>query len=622
MINSKINLVNNSSAKTTTSQSISHNTLMTKSVVMLDEGQTIKGEVVDIRNDEVSVRLNENDTITAKLEGASELVIGQKAIFKVVDASPQNLTIQQLKSNLKLSEEITILNALDAAGLPKNDKNKSIVKELLANQMSIDKQTILKILHQSFLNKDASINTIVLMNKHKFPITEKTLAQFEHYRNNENVLTNDIENLSKDITQIIVKKSLTSNYNNLIQINNTFTNTFLNLSENNKIEQNLTINNISLPFSDEFLTADDRIELVDLLENFSMSDELKLDILNNNASIKDIVNLIKESLALLQDNEISFQPQESENEQIDYNTILNNNVINKVLSTFSDIGQNNDYISSFLNEKELDTLFNYVQKLDFNTNNNVILNDISKSQLLQDIKHGNISSSNFIKLISENMASSDEKSIRNLFISKEYQNIFSHMIKKNMLLDYDDLKKENGVNKYYNKIYNTLNDINNFVNQINTNNDETLKHSSLLKDNIDFMKTINDMFTYIQLPVNLKGKKLHSDLYVYSNKKNLQMQRENISILLHLNMDYLGDIDIYATLSKNNLSTKFYLEDSQGISIINDNINNLIKSINKLGFNFSYEVNRREKKVDIVNDLIEKDVPKTQIKRFSFDIRA
>ena len=55
-----------------------------------------------------------------------------------------------MQNSLQSSEQITSHKALTEAGLPINEKNLSIVLELLANNMPIHKQSIMNILTQSF----------------------------------------------------------------------------------------------------------------------------------------------------------------------------------------------------------------------------------------------------------------------------------------------------------------------------------------------------------------------------------------------------------------------------------------------------------------------------------------
>ena len=142
------------------------------------------------------------------------------------------------------------------------------------------------------------------------------------------------------------------------------------------------------------------------------------------------------------------------------------------------------------------------------------------------------------------------------------------------------------------------------------------------KENLDFMKTLNELFTYVQLPLHMKGKTVHSDLYVYTKKKDLRKNKNAVSALLRLDMDYLGSMDIHVNLHYNQLQTKFYLETEDSIQLVREHIGELEETLLTKGFLVHSEIMKKEKEMDIVEDFIEKETQNSGLKRYSFDIRA
>ena len=81
------------------------------------------------------------------------------------------------------------------------------------------------------------------------------------------------------------------------------------------------------------------------------------------------------------------------------------------------------------------------------------------------------------------------------------------------------------------------------------------------------------------------------ELYVFTNKKNLAGKTDNISAMLHLDMDNLKSMDIYVNLSGgNNVSTNFVLETEELLDFVYQHIDRLNARLEKLGYNTHFEM--------------------------------
>jgi hypothetical protein len=131
----------------------------------LKEGQQVKGQILDLRYNEVRVRLEpDKQIITAKLTGDVPLAIGDEARFVVTEENGQRLSLKYLPDSTAASTA-TITKALTASSLPLTDRNKAIVEQLLNHRMPIDKQTLSLLSKAALLNKEASPLSLVLMYK-------------------------------------------------------------------------------------------------------------------------------------------------------------------------------------------------------------------------------------------------------------------------------------------------------------------------------------------------------------------------------------------------------------------------------------------------------------------------
>ena len=135
----------------------------------------LTGEIIDLKSNEIIVRLDDGSNISAQIYDTTNLSIGQTIKFHLQD-NKGVLILEPLKESISSSGNL-VHKALEAAGLPITDKNVSLVTELLKNNMSLDSQSINNIVQQSNYNKDISVETLVLMNKHNIPITEENAIE-------------------------------------------------------------------------------------------------------------------------------------------------------------------------------------------------------------------------------------------------------------------------------------------------------------------------------------------------------------------------------------------------------------------------------------------------------------
>lgn len=144
-----------------------------------------------------------------------------------------------------------------------------------------------------------------------------------------------------------------------------------------------------------------------------------------------------------------------------------------------------------------------------------------------------------------------------------------------------------------------------------------------LNQNLDFMQQINQLYSYVQLPLRLQQGDAHGDLYVYTNKKHLAAKDGQISALLHLDMEHLGPVDVYVSMMSEKVNTKFYLQDDEMLDFLMGHMEILTQRLQKRGYQCSFEMqvhNQEEASNDIRKLLTEeKHVP---LAEYAFDVRT
>ncbi|MCR5303883.1 MAG: flagellar hook-length control protein FliK [Lachnospiraceae bacterium] len=144
-----------------------------------------------------------------------------------------------------------------------------------------------------------------------------------------------------------------------------------------------------------------------------------------------------------------------------------------------------------------------------------------------------------------------------------------------------------------------------------------------LNNNVKFINNINEAFPYIQLPVRMDGGEAHGDLYVYTNKKGSLAEKDEVTALLHLDMDHLGQLDVYLTLKDgDHLGTHFYLEDDETLDLIAQHMDQLEKGMEKRGYVVKTELSTRDKMAKPADILTDKENKPKVLSFNSFDARA
>lgn len=165
----------------------------------MQKGEVFKGEILDIKQNNVTIRLSNGQNITAKLTEQFEFTIGQKVLFQVKDANAEQLILKPMSEELMSPKDSKAYQALEEAGVVVNKENVKIVEQLIQNNLPIDKNFINKVLQYNKKFKDTSIDNIILFLKNDMTVSKENIQQLNNYMNNNNSLKQDILSLMDKI---------------------------------------------------------------------------------------------------------------------------------------------------------------------------------------------------------------------------------------------------------------------------------------------------------------------------------------------------------------------------------------------------------------------------------------
>ncbi len=609
-------------AKASTSFGINSASQSTNITNGLYKGQQLNGEVMDLRNEEVTVRLQDGRVLNAKMEDNSALSIGDKVNFKVLDVSNSNLTLKLISDNANSSLGQILDRALDAAGLSKNSRNREIVGELLKQQMSIDKNTINMLIKQSMAFKDTPITTLVLLHKYQLPVTKENLRLFEEYEKNAHNIYHDLEHMASAVTELFqsfggTEEAYIKESKQLLQTlfsgrnENQLTLSKESITELNQLLSSQVdatvkefINSTTL-LSNGMLTVEQAKELVGKVSNLPLSIlpielEQLMDYINASPSPSPMINT---SLPAA-DRVNSTIGSDTQGESNPFHT-MHGSTINHL-----------DLAGEPSNElfKPQDGL----TKIDLN-----FLHDLKKYHISPDLLTHMGNRSELLSHFMNHLDSFDVEIAKTLLNSKDFKEILKDELLSKWSLSPNEMADKNRVDSYLEVLEKDIKNLSNFLEQTYfANGVKVGGQASHLTDNINFMNQLNQFFTYTQIPIKLNTGYTKSELYVYSKRKRSSENESGVSVLLHLNMNYLGPLDIYVKLDKNQVDSTFYCDNENIISLISNHINILTNNLTAKGFHINTSVEARTKTVNVIKEILEEDSSASSGIRYNFDVRA
>jgi len=212
--------------------------------------------------------------------------------------------------------------------------------------------------------------------------------------------------------------------------------------------------------------------------------------------------------------------------------------------------------------------------------------------------------------------------IKKILQSDVFKNSLNKIISNKYELLPDEVSKDNSVHRVYERLASDLNKLNSVLNS--TTNNPLAESVKNLSDNINFMNELNQTFNYVQIPLKMTNNDASGELYVYTNKKSLSSSDGQVSALLHLDMEYLGPMNVHVLMNSNtsNVSTKFYLADDSALDLISNNIDLLNSRLNKRGYSVSNEFVNESNQKSVLNSILDDNKNISVISSNSFDARA
>lgn len=578
--------------------------------LMLKEGQIIKGEIIDLRYNQIAIRLEPgNQVVHATLEGNLPLAIGQTAQFQVVQGTSEHLLLKYIPSPMQSTAEAMIAKALTASNLPLTNQNKSLVTLLLNHNMSIDTQSLRTLVNLTKRYPDADPRTLILMHKYQIPITKENITQFEAYANQTEQFSSMINELSDTIMELLQTPS-----------NPAFTST----ERQHSISESIANYDAQHQNTAEYVLSNENIQTEDNLKILFTIHSTLLEMLDDNLygnsskGLQDTPGTVTSETAYtasLQSDEQSALPNTLEQSIKEaFGTLVNSNNENSFnLSKQTVTGLHTDSaLQTILNEQEISKLMEHLRSFP------------DAQSLYHQIAEGTAFVSDILNFVNANIKSGEFTLTQHLLQSPQYSKLLTEALRNKWMIAPQKLGDPDSLKQLYETLEKDMDRLSKLIN----NSNETLESIRMqepvknLQENLSFLKDFNQVFTYLPIPLQFKNQNAHCDLYVLSRKKALKNPKDGLSVLLCLTMEHLGPLNIHIHMESKQISAKFYLEDATAGKLLTKHMDSLTEALHEKGYNLHAEVHDTYKKTDFIEDFVAPDALEMDIQRYTFDVRT
>lgn len=543
----------------------------------MSKGMIFEGTVSSVRGNQVKLALSNGQQILARLAGKFSFEQGQSVFFQVKNNDGGTIEIKPYTVDGE-GANLTLMDALKAAGLPVDGINLSMVNKMMEEQMPIDKTSLSQMYQLVQDNKDINVTTLVELKRLGIEINQVNAAQFENYANDKQAITIAMDSLIDELPNALSAEDL-SMYKLVTQARDI-----------------LNIVTEGLP-EEAFISS----EASDMSQYEAiMCDNQSAPVVKKHFNIAELF----ESL-----NSVSGESQDIHTTQKINNAPATDTILLQENETKSNT------IGFLLSDKQIEELNEQVRMLLPNLQeNNISLysEDSSVVGILNDIK----------SMLENTPANAD--TLRHLFSGEAFKLMLKEALEQQWMIKPGDLEKNpKKLDGLYDKIEKQITNMEIILKTSGVVNPKAEALADNIRGNIEFMNQINEAYTYVQVPLKMNEKNASGQLYVYTNKKSMSNPDKELSAFLHLDLEHLGGTDVSIKMLHRKVTTNFYLDSDESYALVKQFLPVLEKRLQDKGYNCELNVNSGSKQMNFVAGFLKKDLPPTgQVHRYSFDIRA
>ena len=616
---------NNVSSGSTVSNGTEGIHQVSSTLSQLQEGQVFEGSVVSKDGEKVVISLDNGQNVSARLQGNISLSEGSSVFFQVKSNSGGSIELTPIPN--QLSNNPTILNALDAAGLPASDKNLVMVDSMMKNSMSIDSNALMSMARQIARNPETDVSILVDMNRLRIPTTPEMVSQYENYLANQNAVLDSFSELSTNITESISNGSL-----NAEDVLNLQTEIFQLMTGENAGENSPAVGDTSGQLAQTPDELTDQTGKTVSQELTGQAKEIVSQELAGQAGetvSQELTGQAREiaiqeptgQVALTHDSEFAGQLTEEVTGQISEEVSGQSTGEIKGESREVIVREAPESVSYALKDSGLFGLERELKALpDFEKMHSSYFDADGKLRPDTDAKE---LARDILQYLRENPDAL--KKSADILTGKSFSALMKNVYEQSFTVKPEELMgKEHPMKELYKNMTVRLNEVDQLLQKTIGEDNPASRTIHNVQDNVKFMDTLNQNYTYLQIPLRMSGQNATGQLYVYHNKrKGKSAENEELTAFLHFDMEHLGSTDIAVKLKNKKVDTRFYMDNDASYDLIEANLPILEARLNAKGYTCKLEVSNDKHPVNFITEIVEKDAPKAgTLQKYSFDVKA
>lgn len=623
---------------------------LVSSMQELEPGSTFEGTVNSVKNGKVVLALGNGQTITARLDGKVSIQPGESMFFQVRSNDGTTIALRPYVQAGNINNPI-LLNALTAAGVPATERNITMVDSMMKEQMSISRQSILDMGRVVGSNPNVNVNTAVLMTKIGLPVSAEMASQFENYMVDQHAIVDEMDLAMNQLGRLLGDADLGEEqsfelYGKVLDILNGEGETSAQTTDG--LQQNDT---------GTMVNAGENIEMeaaVQQSKNGAAAEGVQKQVQQQNT--KDLISMgaagqeqsagVAENAENIAGEQTAGNAAQSMQTGIDAADVLKNTQADTA-ADFKNVQGQTDTLEQILDQNGLDHLKRLLQNIPTLTGNTDLFEVQEEEDVFVDTMSGDdagkkafelaqaepevtlkqsMTAEDFLNTLRDALKQNQEygfAGMTKLFGSKEFAAILKNCAEKQWLLEPEQLREASKVSDLYERLDHQMKQMENVMKAAGVTQNSFIQTAADIRSNVEFMNQINQVYTYVQLPLKLSGQNASGDLYVYTNKKNLNDPEAELTAFLHLDLENLGSTDVSIRMKDKNVKTNFYIADDASYDLIEKHLPVLEKRLAQKGYRCSITMSKEEKKVEFVEDFLQRDMPQAgTLHRYSFDVRA
>lgn len=519
-----------------------HTADVNRQIRSLVPGQTLRGEIVSRNGGEIQIRISDDMVLNARVDQNIHLDIGQNVTFEV-KSNGSALSLSPLFTNI--SADVNVLKALEMAGLPVNETSVSMTKQLMEAGLPVNRGSLQQIYREINSFPEYEVSDVINLHRLQLPVNEANLQQMAAYRNMNHQLLHSIS----DVLELLPQAAEA-------------------MQESGNADGWTALYRALLPQTAE---TGEIPEAMPAPETVQTPQETE-------ASMRQAAS------------EIAQRSLPEAGQTVTEKTIQE--ITEGAAQQISPDGSNETQQVS----ADVQRMLAFVERMELPPQEKMQLTE----QFLQLVQ-GGTEHGNFFQLAEKLLELADRggqtgRAVREIFSDKAFQKLLTEQLKEQWTLRPEEVAQSEKVEELYRRMNRQLRGLLQALDTGGQGESAAFKAVTNLSQNLDFMNQINQMYSYVQLPLQLKGSDAHGDLYVYTNKRSLAENDGRVSALLHLDMEHLGALDVYVTLESGKVATKFTVADDATLDFLEAHMDILTQRLKKRGYDCSVSMMTAEKK--------------------------